>query len=102
MALTFKTKAAADVTMLDANAKQVLELIGKEWAVRGVITAGEAQACADRLRVAVSAQGDDAGPDPDAEPERARNHVSLRARVWPFIEMLERAHAKNSDILWGV
>jgi hypothetical protein len=34
MAVTFKTKACADVTMLDASAKQVLGLIGKEFGVR--------------------------------------------------------------------
>ena len=29
MALTFTSKATASITMLDANANQVLELIGK-------------------------------------------------------------------------
>lgn len=102
MAITFKTKAAGDVTMLDANAKQVLDIIGKTFGVRGVITAAEAPLAARRLRDAIAAQEGQRGPDEDAEPEAARAHVPLKTRVWPFVEMLERAHAHGSDILWGV
>jgi hypothetical protein len=102
MAVTFKTKACADVTMLDASAKQVLGLIGKEFGVRGVITAAEAPAALAKIAAAVAAQGGDRGPDEESDPEGARAHVSLKTRLAPFIEMLERAHAGGRDILWGV
>jgi Domain of unknown function (DUF1840) len=102
MALTFKSRAGTDVTMLDANAKQVLELIGKEMSVRGVITAAEAPACIAKLKAAIGAQGDEARPDERAEPERAAAFVSLKTRLWPFIDMLERAQANGTDVLWGV
>jgi hypothetical protein len=102
MAITFKTRASGEVTMLDANAKQVLEIIGKEFGVRGVITAAEAPQAIARLKAAIAAQGGEHGPDEEAEPVAARNFVPLKTRVWPFIEMLERAHASSKDILWGV
>ena len=102
MALTFRTKACGDVTMLDANAKQVLAIIGKEFGVRGVITAAEAATAAAKLRDAVAAESGDRGPDEDREPEAARNWVPLKTRVQPFVEMLDRAHARGADILWGV
>ncbi len=101
MAITFKTKACGDVTMLDANAKQVLAIIGKEFGVRGVITAAEAPQAVARLRAAVSADAG-AAPDEDAEPEAARAYVPLRTRIQPFVEMLERSGERGSDILWGV
>lgn len=101
MAITFKTKACGDVTMLDANARQVLGIIGKEFGVRGVITAAEAPQAVARLQAAISADGSSA-PDEDAEPEAARAYVPLKTRAQPFIEMLERAGERGSDILWGV
>ena len=101
MAITFKTKACGDVTMLDANARQLLGIIGKEFGVRGVITAAEAPQAVALLRSAIAA---DAGatPDEDAEPEAARAYVPLKTRVQPFVEMLERSGERGSDILWGV
>jgi hypothetical protein len=101
MAITFKTKACGDVTMLDANARQVLGIIGKEFGVRGVITAAEAPQAVALLRAAIAADAG-AAPDEDAEPAAARAYVPLRTRAQPFIEMLNQADARDSDILWGV
>ena len=87
--------------MLDANARQVLDIIGKEMA-RGVITSAEAPQCIALLKAAIAARGEEPIPDARAQPERSGTFVSLKARVWPFIEMLEKSRAKGSDILWGV
>ena len=102
MALTFTCKVAASITMLDANANQVLELIGKQRGERGVITPDQAPACIAKLKAAIAAHGEEPIPHEREEPERAATFVSLKARLWPFIDMLERAHAKGADILWGV
>ncbi len=104
MAFTFTTKASGDVTMLDAHAKQVLGLIGKDAGTRGVITAAEAGAAAAKLR---SAAGNTAGqklnPDQEKDAEAAgADVVPLHTRVLPFVEMLEAASKQNKDILWGV
>ena len=102
MALTFTSKVSASITMLDANANQVLVIIGKERGERGIITAAEAPACIGKLKAAIAAQGEEPIPFEREEPERAARFVSLKARLWPFIDMLERAHAKGADVLWGV
>ncbi len=102
MALTFTSKVSASITMLDANANQVLEIIGKERGERGIITTAEAPACIGKLKAAIAAQGEEPIPFEREEPERAARFVSLKARLWPFIDMLERAHAKGADVLWGV
>ena len=46
MAITFRTKACGDVTMPTPTRKLVLTVIGKEFGVRGVITAAEAPVAA--------------------------------------------------------
>ena len=105
MAVTFTTKANGDVTMLDANAKQILEVIGKDFGSRGVITAGEAAAAAAKLRAAGSAvkqQGKTADADELDADAKGGDNVPLHVRSQPFIEMLENAAKQNKDILWGV
>jgi hypothetical protein len=101
MALTFKSKVG-DVTMLDANANEVLAILGKDRGARGVITAAEAPACVAKLKAAVAAKGAETRPDAGKDPEAAQKFVPLGNRVLPMIEMLERAHAANADVLWGV
>lgn len=104
MAITFTTKAAGDVTMLDANAKQVLDLIGKDFGTRGVITAAEAGAAAAKLRGAgEQASEKKLKPEDEAKAEAGgADVVPLHTRVRPFIDMLEAAAQQNKDILWGV
>ncbi|MDP9109690.1 MAG: DUF1840 domain-containing protein [Pseudomonadota bacterium] len=114
MLVTFKSKAAADVTMYQVHAKRLLDLLGKD-VNRGVITAAEtghalevldAQVEASRLHPAsdeverdVHAHHGDAGDDSLHEPSQ---NVSFAARSFPLMEMLRAAHAGNNDILWGV
>lgn len=102
MALTFTCKACASITMLDANANHVLELIGKQRGARGVITAEEAPACIEKLKAAITAHAAEPPPCERQEPERAAAFVPLKARLGPFIEMLERADAGGAAVLWGV
>lgn len=101
MPLTFKSKPG-DVTMLDANADEVLRILGKARGERGVITAAEAPECVAKLKAAVAAKGAEQRPDDEDDPDAAQKFVPLRNRVLPMIEMLERAHAQGADILWGI
>lgn len=100
MAITFTSKASGDVTMLDANAKQVLELIGKTVGPRGVITAQEAGECIAKLRAAIAPTKPADGASDDGDV--AREHVPLATRWQPFIAMLEAAQGRGADVLWGV
>ena len=109
MAITFTTKASADITMLDANARQVLGIIGKDFGSRGVITAAEAQAAADRLKAAgasakaqAAQQGKTADANSGEDDARGGDKVPLHIRALPFVDMLENAAKQNKDILWGV
>ena len=110
MVITFKTKTSGDVTMLDANARPILRIIGKDFAERGVITPAETGSAIQALRAAIEAEqrtrAADASvpadaPD-DAQGNASRDTVPLAIRAQPLIEMLTRAGETGRDILWGV
>ena len=114
MLITFKSKAAAEVTMYQEHAKRLLDLLHKD-VTRGVITAAEtahalqvleAQVAASRLHPTsdnlahdVNTHHSDAGDDNGHEPSQS---VTFSARAYPLIEMLRAAHAGNNDVMWGV
>ena len=114
MLVTFKSKAAADVTMYQEHAKRLLDLLHKD-VTRGVITAAEtgntlavlgAQVDASRLHPASGELEHDIhahhGEHGDDSGHEASQLVSFSARAYPLLEMLRAAHAGNNDILWGV
>jgi len=94
MIYKFKSKAAGDVIMLQPHGEQLLRLIGREPAAKGIIEVADMPAAIRALQDA-AAQGDAA----DADGERG---VGLKQRVWPMIEMMKRTHAAGEPIVWGV
>jgi len=95
MIYKFKSKAAGDVIMLQPHGEQLLRLIGRDPAAKGIIEVADMPAAIRALQEA-AAQGDTPG---DANGER---DVSLKQRVWPMIEMMRRTHAAGEPIVWGV
>ncbi|CAN5416250.1 DUF1840 domain-containing protein [soil metagenome] len=103
--ITFKSRAAADVTMLSDHAQSLLSIIGRSLGERGVITADQIPAAIQSLRAAIGQ--DDTKPVEDEEDERDESGakapaVRLSQRAWPLIDMLERAGREKADVLWGV
>jgi hypothetical protein len=114
MLITFKSKAAAEVTMYEAHAKPLLDLINKDTKM-GVITAAEASAVAAKLEAVVKeskahpttedvardivAHHQDGKDDHDHE---AAQFVSFATRAYPLLEMIRAAARGGNDILWGV
>lgn len=109
MIYKFKSKASGDLIMLGPNGDQMLRLLGREPAPKGIVEVEHMPAAIAALRAAVRdaeapAQADtdaDADGDADAPPGRGSG-VSLRQRLWPVIEMLERALAAKEPVVWGV
>ena len=107
MIYKFKSKAAGDLIMTAPVGDQILRLIGKEPAPKGIIEPGAMPAAVAALEAAIAA---DEQSRRDAEAEaRAEGRtlpplkgVSLRQRAWPMIEMLKRASAANHEVVWGV
>lgn len=111
MIYKFKSETDSDVIMMGPTGDQVLRLIGKEPAAKGIIESADMPAAMRALEQAVTA--DDAArarPEPevddkedadDTQPAK-RDPISLRQRVWPLVEAMKRSHAAGTPIVWGV
>ena len=100
----FKSKADGDLIMLAPVGDQLLRIIGREPAPRGIIEVAalpqaiaaleQAIAAAELARVdARKADDDDAG---------GANAIGLQQRAWPLLEMMRRSLGERADIVWGV
>ena len=104
MLYKFKSKAAGDLIMLEPNGRQVLQLIGKDPAPKGIIQPPEMGAAVAALERAIAeeeAAAEEARAQGQAVP-RGGEGVSLRQRAVPFIDMLRRCEKASQDIVWGV
>jgi cyclopropane-fatty-acyl-phospholipid synthase len=105
MLYKFKSRAAADLIMLEPQGRQVVTIMGKTPGASGIVTAAQIPAAIAALEAAVAAE--DALPaSPDAEDEETPEHerqdtVRLRQRVAPLIDMLRRSAAEGADVVWG-
>jgi hypothetical protein len=105
MLYIFKSRAAADLIMLEPNGRRLLEIIGKEPGAKGIITPGEMDAAVKALQAAVLDEQQDplaAQPQDGGDPASQAERVTLRQRVLPMIEMLRRCEKANREIVWGV
>lgn len=106
MLYKFKSKAGADVIMLQPNAQRLLQLIDKD-SVTGILQPAEMAAALSALQAAIAheeAQHQQAASDAaerGEEPEHLQA-VSLRQRFTPFIELLQRSQKLDVPIVWGV
>ncbi|WP_310626977.1 DUF1840 domain-containing protein [Limnohabitans sp.] len=116
MLYKFKSKATGDLIMLEPQGKHILTLIGKEPRSKGIIRVSEMLAAVAALQAAVAqealghqankevaqtANNKDDSATSTAATEGARS-ISLKQRVVPFIDMLQRAHAEDKEVVWGV
>jgi len=108
MLYKFKSKAAADLIMLQPNGQRVLQIIGKgDTQTKGILLPEQMAAAVAALEAAIAheeAQQKAAMEDAaarGAEPPRFEG-VSLRQRALPFIEMLRRCQQAGKEIVWGV
>jgi hypothetical protein len=104
MIYKFKSKASGDVIMLGPHGDQLLRLLGREPAAKGIFEPAAMPAIEQRLAEAIArterAPAEPGGEAPADEP--ALPSVGLRQRLWPMIEMLRRCHAAGEPIVWGV
>ena len=95
MIYKFKSKAAGDVIMLQPHGDQLMRLMGREPAAKGIIETADMPAAIRALQEAAA----QATAPADSDGERG---VGLKQRVWPMVEMMKRAQAAGEPIVWGV
>ena len=111
MLYKFKSKAAGDVIMLQANGKRVLDIIGKangrDYDAAGILQAAQMPDAIAALNAAIAdeeAEQEVSVAQAVAEGKKAPplEAVSLRQRTHPLIEMLKRCEKAGAEIVWGV
>ena len=103
MLYKFKSDAAGDVIMLGPNGDQVMRIVGREPAPKGIFEVEHMPRLIAALEQAVAAdeaQRKQAVEDEEPAPGKG-DGVTLRQRVWPLVEMLRRCHAAREVITWG-
>ena len=108
MIYKFKSAASGDVIMLGPHGDAVLRLLGRAPQAKGIVEAGDIPAALAALRAAIApantpgAEGAEGGPRHAEDHDGDEQAVSLRRRLWPIIDMLERAAAADVPVVWGV
>src|SRR3954452_10335396 len=100
-----KSKADADLLMMTPVGDQILRIIGREPAPRGIIEVAALpqaiRALEEAIAAAELARRDARRADDDDEAGSAEA-VGLHQRAWPMLEMMRRSLAERADIVWGV
>jgi cyclopropane-fatty-acyl-phospholipid synthase len=102
MHYVFKSKADADLIMMEPAGDQILRIVGREPARRGIIEAAAIPAAMRAIEAAVAAEAAQGNQDDDDDEARREPRVGLAQRAWPLLEMMKRALAEQADIVWGV
>lgn len=110
MLYKFKSKVTADLIMLEPNGRQILQVIGKDDAQdlrKGILLPADMPAAITALQRAIAQ--DEATVQQRLEQAQASGEslsradlVTLRQRAVPFIEMLQRCHQADKEVVWGV
>jgi hypothetical protein len=99
MIYKFKSAASGDVIMLGPHGDQLLRLLGRDPAPKGIIEPGQMAAAIQALQAAVASDEASASRTDD---EDRKDPVVLRQRLWPMIDMLRRAQEAGEPVVWGV
>lgn len=105
MLYKFRSSATGDVIMLGPHGDWMLRLLGREPSPRGIIEPEDMPQALQALHRA--ADHDDqtravAVSSDSQDPLQSPEEVSARQRLWPMIDMLNRALRSREPVVWGV
>ena len=113
MAYKFKSRATADLIMLDAPGKQIMQILGKTPGESGIVTVEQIPGAIAALEAAVvedenrrkaleaeMQDGSAKAGDALAKLHDELGSVSLRQRVKPLVDMLRSSAQESKDVTW--
>ncbi|MBB6093606.1 hypothetical protein HNQ60_002487 [Povalibacter uvarum] len=109
MLVTFRSKAAASITMFGDVASQLLNMMGASGRIPGAFTGEDVQSALQKLESSLARlkeQGDHTAAPPalnedmEAEDEEDEPPLELAVRAAPLIELLQRAAAAKAEVTW--
>ena len=102
----FKSKADGDLIMMGPVGDQILRIIGREPAAKGIIEVAALPQAIAALEQAIAAaelaRVDAAQGGRRRRSAAAPTRIGLQQRAWPLLEMMRRSLAERADIVWGV
>lgn len=106
MLYKFKSKAAGDLIMLEANGRQLLKILEKnipQQQIQGILTVEQMPRAVQAIEDAIAAEERARAEAAEAgTPEGSAGAVGLRQRLVPFMAMLHRCMQAKEPIVWGV
>ncbi len=111
MLFKFKSKAASDLIMLEADARKLLKIIRGDDEVKGIVPFADLPQAIAALESAVAQEELDrqqraeksrtliSGEDDETVPVHS---VSLSQRAAPMLKLFKRCLSEESDVVWGV
>jgi hypothetical protein len=105
--IVFRSDAAADIMMFDDVAKRMMEIVGREFSTRGIITVEQLPDAIAKLRGAIAADrsahaGEYDRPELEEAPGGKRAYVGVAARAVPLAEMFEYSLKAEKPVMWGI
>jgi hypothetical protein len=98
----FKSKADGDLIMMAPVGDQILRLVGREPAPRGIIEVAALPQAIAALEQAIAAAEQARAARRDEDDDGGATAIGLQQRAWPMLEMMRRSLAERADIVWGV
>jgi len=112
MLFKFKSQAAADLIMLEADGRRLLKIMLGDDPDQGIIESANMPAVIAALASAVAqdeaarkqraAQAQSGAEPGDEAQEPPMDPVRLSQRATPMLKLLARCVAEESDLVWGV
>lgn len=103
MLIVFKSAASSDLITFEKNAKEMLDVLGKDRSEgKGIITLAQLPAAITRLRQAIDEDSARHAAMPNEEAPVAGDGVRFHQRAVPLLEMLERSLKDAVPVIWGV
>ena len=108
MLYKFKSRATADVIMLEPNGRQLVQIMGKTPGQGGIVTVEQIPGAIAAIEAAIAAEEraraqarEEATQDgEDGRGDDAAEAVSLRQRAAPLLDMLRRSAAEGREVTW--
>lgn len=97
MLITFRCKAAPNITMFGDVATKLLVMMGQSGVAPGAIQGDDIVAALARLRAAIGPAPDAPAPANEADKDAP---VALFRRALPLVDLLERAVKAKADVVW--
>lgn len=97
MLVTFKTDVHADIIMFGDAALALLKIMGHSGTIPSALDAEDVPAALKRLQAAIELGGN---AESSNTKDNAEPHISIAKRALPLIELLTKAAAAKTYVIW--